>query len=145
MKVILLEDVKGQGKIDEIITVSDGYGKNFLIKKGKAILATIDAIKQRDSRLKKAEETKALKKSESEKLKSDLEKNDSIVIEGKESKDGKLFGSVTKADVAKSIGIESISKKDILMPDHIVNLVGSFPAKVKLNEGVVADIKVEVL
>lgn len=139
MKVILTADVKGTGKKGDVVEVSDGYGRNFLIKKGMAVAATASNIheaaqKKASQEFHKAEEVKALKA-----LAADLN-GKSVKVKIKSGENGKVFGSVTAAHVAAALldaGYD-IDKKKIKM--EAVKTLGSFPAEVRLMEGVIAKI-----
>ncbi len=139
MKVILTADVKGTGKKGDVVEVSDGYGRNFLIKKGMAVAATASNIHEAQQRkasqeFHKAEEVKALKA-----LAADLN-GKSVKVKIKSGENGKVFGSVTTAHVAAAL-LEAgydIDKKKIKMEP--AKTLGAFPAEVRLMEGVIAKI-----
>ena len=145
MKVILKADVKGSGKKGDILEVSDGYAKNFLLKKGLAEIATSTGINEIQQKRKadafhKAENLKALKE-----LAAQINgKEVSVAI--KVGENGKTFGSVTTAQVTAALfelGYE-IDKKKIILKDAIKTL-GAFYAEIKLTEGVSAKITVSVV
>ena len=143
MKVILLADVKGTGKKGDVVEVSDGYGKNFLIKKGMAKAATASNVHEAEQKkaaqaFHKAEEIKATKA-----LAESLE-GKSVIVKIKVSENGKVFGSVTSVHVAESLSAMgfSIDKKKIKM-DSVKNL-GSYQAEVRFMEGILAKITVSV-
>ena len=139
MKIILTADVKPLGKKGDVVEVADGYGKNFLIKKGLAQAATASTIheaaqKKASQDFHKAEEVKALKA-----LAAELD-GKSVVVKIKTGENGKVFGSVTAANVAAAL-VEAgydIDKKKIKMEN--VKTLGSFPAEVRLMENVTAKI-----
>lgn len=139
MKVILSADVKGLGKKGDVVEVADGYGKNFLIKKGMAQAATASSIheaaqKKASQEFHKAEEVKALKA-----LAAELD-GKSVNVKIKAGENGKVFGSVTAAHVAAALaeaGYE-IDKKKIKMEP--VKTLGAFPAEIRLMENVTAKI-----
>ena len=141
MKVILTADVKPLGKKGDVVDVADGYGKNFLIKKGLAQAATASTIheaaqKKASQEFHKAEEVKALKA-----LAAELD-GKSVVVKIKAGENGKVFGSVTAANVAAAL-VEAgydIDKKKIKMEN--VKMLGSFPAEIRLMENVTAKITV---
>ena len=143
MKVILKADVKGMGKKGDIVEVADGYGRNFLIKKGLASLATANNVhdaqqKKAAAEFHKAEEIKATKA-----LAADIN-GKSVTVKIKVGENGKVFGSVTAAHVAEALagmGYD-IDKKKIKM-DGVKNL-GSYPAEIRLMEGITAKITVVV-
>ena len=143
MKVILKADVKGSGKKGDIIEVSDGYGKNFLLKKGLAELATASGInevnqKKAAAAFHKAEEIKAMKD-----LAAKLN-GQTVEVKIKVGENGKVFGSVTAANVAEGLAAMGydVDKKKIKM-DAAKN-VGSYAAEIRLMEGVIAKITVVV-
>lgn len=144
MKVILKKDVQGSGKKGDIIEVSDGYAKNFLLKRGLAEVATsqgINAVEQKKTAdaFHKAETEKALR--EQAKKLDGAEVNLSV----RAGENGKVFGSVTTAQIASALselGYE-IDKKRITVKDNI-KTVGVFEAEVRFMEGVKAKITVNV-
>lgn len=144
MKVILLQDVKKQGKKDEILEVSDGYAKNFLIKNKLAVPYTktskniLDA--EVDKRAKDEEELIA----SCEELKKKLENKD-FSFTFKSGKDGKLFGTVSTkqlSDELKKNGFD-IDKKKIEMPVKIDSL-GVYNITINLHKKVIATIRVHI-
>lgn len=144
MKIILLQDVKGQGKKGDLIDVNEGYARNFLIKKGLAEAATATKInelnqKKSSQAFHKQEEIKAMK-ALSEEIKG---KNFTVKI--KVGQTGKVFGSVTAADVSASLqeaGYD-IDKKKILL-DSPIKLVGDYAVDIRLLEGITTNITVTV-
>ena len=141
MKVILTSDVKDQGKKDDIINVSDGYAKNFLLKRGLAVIATNENLNllknKQDSIAHKMEEeyNSALL------LKNSLE-NKNINITGKAGESGRLFGSITSADIADAVKSNlniDIDKRKIQLKESIKN-VGTFEVSIKLFKDISAKI-----
>ena len=145
MKVILKADVKGSGKKGDIIEVADGYAKNFLLKRGLADVATASGIN--DEKQRKTAE--AFHRAEFVKAQKELaEKLDgtSVNVAIRTGKNGKVFGSVTTekiADALAEIGFE-VDKKKIVTKETI-KTVGTFPAEVRIIEGVTAKITVNVV
>lgn len=143
MKVLLTADVKGTGKKGDVVEVADGYGRNFLIKKGLATAATAASVheaqqKKEAAQFHKAEEVKALKA-----LATSLE-GKKVSVKIKTGENGKTFGSVTASHVATAlseIGFD-VDKKKIKM--EAVKTLGSLPAEIRLMEGVTAKITVVV-
>lgn len=145
MKVILKQDVKGSGKKGDVLEVSDGYAKNFLIKKGLAEPATAGGINEATQRrtadaYHKAENIKALKALASE------VNGKTVDVHIRTGGNGKAFGSVTTADIASALSDlgYDIDKKKISLKENIKN-VGTAEAEVRFMEGVTAKITVNVL
>ena len=144
MKVILKQDVKGQGKKGELVTVSDGYARNFLFPRGLAVEADSQAMNELRNREesvayhKKVEKDAALAAAETLKDKA-------LTIHAKAGNGGRLFGSVTTKEVAdaleKQVGVK-VDKRKITMND--IKAFGTYTAEVKLYTGVTAEIQVVV-
>jgi large subunit ribosomal protein L9 len=139
MKVLLTADVKGTGKKGDVVEVADGYGRNFLIKKGLACPATAANVneaaqKRAAQEFHKAEEIKALKE------KAAALNGKSVTVKIKVGENGKVFGSITSSDVAAALGKIGfdVDKKKIKMEN--AKTLGSFPAEVRFMEGVIAKI-----
>lgn len=144
MKVILLKDVKGQGKKNEVIEVSDGYGRNFLIKNGLATIATSTQINSINISKAAEEKRKAAEKAEAVKLAKELETK-TVVVEIKTGETGKLFGALNTqaiSDALKKQGID-LDKKKIVLSDPI-KTVGEYTITVKPYAEVSAKLKVIV-
>lgn len=146
MKVILLQDVKAQGKKGDMITVSDGYARNFLLPRKLAMEATVDAINA-----KKNADAAALHRIEEDKkaaqaLKAKLEKTP-VKIYAKAGSAGRLFGSVTTREISEALqkqyGVE-LPKTRIELAEPIKTF-GTFQAKAKLYTEVSGVIYVQVL
>ena len=145
MKVILLQDVKGQGKKGEVVDVNEGYARNFLVKKGLAEIAT--AAKLNDISMKKsaadfhkAEEIKATKE-----LAKTLN-GQKFDVKIKAGQNGKVFGSVTSANISDSLAAAgyAVDKKKIVVQNPIKNL-GTYEIELKLMEGIGCKINIEVI
>lgn len=144
MKIILLQDVKGQGKKGEVIDVNEGYARNFLIKKGLAEVATASKLndisqKKAAADFHKAEEVKATKA-----MASGL-KGKTFTVKIKAGQNGKVFGSVTGADISEALQAEgyTVDKRKVILTQPIKTL-GSYDIELKLLEGVSAKITVNV-
>ena len=133
MKVILLCDVKGQGKKDQIVEVSDGYARNFLFPQKKAVAADAKAT----SELKSKEEAKQYKISEDRKAAqalADKIKDTEIDIVMDHGNDGRLYGSVTAKDIAAELGKKlscDIDKRKILIKEPI-KAYGKYSIEIKI-------------
>ncbi len=145
MKVILLQDVRGKGKAGEVVKVSDGYARNMLFPKQLAKEATAANIKALEAQNAKKAQQKAEQKAEAEEIKKELEKG-VIKLKSKGGEGGRLFGSVTNADIADAIKAQKnieIDKKKISIPKPI-KMVGKHAADIKLFTDVSVKITVEV-
>jgi large subunit ribosomal protein L9 len=146
MQIILLEKVKNVGLLGDIVKVKDGYARNFLIPQGKAKRATqanIDDLGKRRSELEKiADQKLAEQKALGEKL-NGIE----LKISQKAGVDGRLFGSVTNADVADALKAQGydIVKAMVQMPAGPIKAIGETAVKLALHTDVDAEIKVTVI
>ena len=146
MKVILLEDIKGVGKKDQVINASDGYARNFLFPKKLAV----EANNENMAKLKAKNESKAYKKEmdikESKAVKEKIEKITMKMVV-KAGENGKIFGGVTSKEIAENLKKEysiEIDKKKVLLPETIKN-IGTFTVDIKLYEGIIAQLKLNVV
>ncbi|NCB48264.1 MAG: 50S ribosomal protein L9 [Clostridia bacterium] len=144
MKVLLLSDVRGSGKMNDIVEVSDGYARNFLIKKGLAKQADDSLLKEKASQLASKARNVMLQKEEAEKTAKIL-KNKTFVIHANVGTNGKMFGAVTSKEIASAINSEGIEvdRRDIILKTPIKN-VGSYVIESKLFAGVVAKFNIIV-
>lgn len=137
MKVLLIKDVKGLGKAGDIKEVKDGYGKNFLIAKGYAKLATDAVIKQFQAKQKQKEKQKEKEIEELKKLKEKIE-NIKLTIKHRVGANGSLFGAITNKEISehlkKDFGIE-VDKKHIELNSPIKQ-TGEFEVEIKLGHGI---------
>jgi large subunit ribosomal protein L9 len=145
MKLILTREVAGLGLAGDIVDVADGYGRNFLVPRGAAITWTKGAEKQ-IAQIKRARSAREIRDLDhAREVKTDLEKL-AVSLEARAGKDGRLFGSVTTADIAaavKSAGGPLLDKKTIQLPGHI-KTTGSHTVTVDLHPDVVASVPVTV-
>lgn len=145
MKVILLQDVKGSGKKGELVNVSDGYAKNFLLPKNLAKLADKTALNDLKNKQEATQHHKEQEKQEAVAIKEKLEKL-TFTIGAKAGKDGKFFGSITAKEIAeemKKTAQVDINKKKVQLETEIKTF-GTFGATVKLHTDVTAQVKVVV-
>ena len=145
MKVILQQDVKGQGKKGQLIDVSDGYGRNFLLAKKLAVLATpenLNTMKQQE-KAKKAQE--AAEKAEAEATAKKLE-GITVKVAAKAGEGGRLFGAVTAKEVAEALSAQygiTINKAKLVL-DEPIKACGGYKLKAKLGYEVVGTVNVMV-
>ncbi|MBQ6530498.1 MAG: 50S ribosomal protein L9 [Clostridia bacterium] len=145
MQVILTQDVKGQGKKGQMVNVSDGYARNYLLPKGLAQPATKSNINVMKGKAESAEYRKQKEKEEAEDIAKKME-DITVLIKAKAGDNGKLFGSVTSKDVAEELKMQhhiKLDKKKFVMPDGIKAL-GLVTVDVKLYSGITGKLKVMV-
>lgn len=132
MKILLLQDVKGQGKKGEIINVSDGYANNFLLKKGLGAVATADTINSVAIKNKAIERQKAEEKQKAADDANRL-KGKEIRLTASKGSQGKMYGSITNKEIAEELGKlgYAVDKKQIVLKDPI-RTTGSYSVTVKL-------------
>lgn len=144
IQVILTEDVAGQGRKGQIISVSDGYAHNFLLKNKKAVLATEEELKKIENKKKKEEKKHEEDRQKSLELKKLLESK-TLKIFAKSGENGKLFGTITSKEISALIKEEfsiDIDRKKI--EANIKNL-GSDEVTIKLFTDIKATLKVNIL
>jgi len=145
MKVVLLQDIKGSGKKGELVSVSDGYARNYLFPRNLAKEANSQAINE----LKNAEESKQYKIDQQIKQAKDAKaklESKTIVIHAKAGSNGKLFGSITPKEISNEIKQRFnllVDKRKITITGEIKQY-GKFDCEVKLYTGITAKIVVEV-
>lgn len=145
MKIILKEDVQRLGYKDDVVEVRNGYGRNYLIPTGKAVIATPSALKQ-------LAEDKRQRAHKLEKIKSDAQAKAAelegvqLTIGAKTSSTGTIFGSVTALQVAEALekAGHSVDRKLIII-DQPIKEVGDYTAKVNLHKEVVVDLPFTVV
>ena len=146
MKVILLEDVKKLGKKDEIIEVSSGYARNFLIPNKKAIVADNVNLNKLEGKKSKESHIKELSLEHAKEIKKIIEK-ETLVIKAKKGKDDRLFGTITNSEISKELRKKynvDIDRKKIIV-ENPIKIVGEYIITIKLEQGVIADLKVDIV
>jgi len=145
MKVILLQDVKGKGKKGQMLEVSDGYARNFMLPKKMAIEATPDAINTMRMNDKATQERIAKEKAEALALSKQLREM-TVTVTAKGGGAGRLFGSITTQEIAdaleKSTGIK-LDKRKMVLSDTIKN-VGTYTVTCKLGYEITAPLTVKI-
>ena len=145
MKVILQQDVKGQGKRGQMVEVSDGYARNFLLPRKLAVEATADHVNTMKMNDKATAERIAREKAQAEATAEQL-KSLTIIVTAKGGGNGRLFGAVTSDEISKALMQQhkiSIDKRKIVQDDPIKN-VGTYTLKAKLGYEIVGQLKLEV-
>ncbi len=144
MKVIFLEDVKGQGAKGEIKNVSDGYAYNFLIKRNLAVVATSENIKKMEKEKEKEKTEKTSKLEEAKREKTKLEK-ETLVFKVQTGKEKQMFGSVSiKQIVEKLVEIDYHIDKTKFKKPSLLNTLGTHLVEIELFKGVIAKVKIEI-
>lgn len=145
MKVILLQDIKGVGKKDEIINASDGYARNFLFPKKMAIPADEGNMARLQSKKDSQEYKKELERKDAKEVKCKIE-NIVLEIKVKAGENGKIFGGVTSKEISEELKNRysiQVDKKKIILKETIKTL-GRFNIEIKLYEDIVANLVLQI-
>ena len=145
MKVILTQDVRGQGKRGQMIEVSDGYARNFLLPRKLAQEATADNINTMRMNDKATQERQAKERAEALELRNRM-KDMTVVVTAKGGGAGRLFGSITNQEIADSLKAQSgieLDKRKIVISDTI-KTVGTYTATCKLGYEITAPLTVKI-
>lgn len=146
MKVILLDNIKGVGKKDEVINASDGYARNFLFPKKLAVEANSENMSKLNNKKEANNYRKDLEKQAAEEIAKKL-KGILLKINVKAGENGKIFGGVTAKEISDTLKTQAnieVDKKKIELKEQIKTL-GTFSVNVKLYEGVTGVLKVDVI
>jgi len=145
MKVVLLQDVRAQGKKGDIVNVSDGYARNFLFPKNLAVVADAQALNDQKNKEEakkfKVETDRAAARALAEKMK-DL----TVVIHASHGEDGRLYGSVTSKDIAEALQAQhgvTVDKRKLVLPE-MIKAYGSYQLEAKLYPEITAKLTVKV-
>ena len=145
MKVILLTDVKGKGKKGQMIEVSDGYARNYMLPRKLAIEATTDAVNTMRMNDKATAERQARERAEALEVSKKLREL-TLIVKAKGGGAGRLFGAVTNTEIAdalkKNAGI-TIDKRKLVLDENIKN-VGTYTVKAKLGYEIVGQFSVKI-
>lgn len=145
MDVILKQDIPNLGHKDEIITVKDGYARNYLIPKGMAINATASVRKMHEEILRQRSHKEEQIRLEAESIAEKM-KDIRLTIGAKTSTKGKIFGSVNTIQLAEALKEEGfeVDRKNITIKEELIKEVGSYTATVKLHKEVQVEIPFEI-
>jgi len=146
MDIILKQDLPNLGLKDDIVTVKDGYARNYLIPKGYAVNATSQARKVHEEILRQRAHKEEQLKEAAMIMAGELKKV-SLTIGAKTSTKGKIFGSVNTIQIAEALkekGFE-VERKNISIKDDLIKEIGSYSATVKLHKEVLVDIPFEIV
>ena len=145
MKVILMQDVKGKGKKGQMIEVSDGYARNYMLPRKIAVEATADAVNTMRMNDKATQERIAKEKAEAMEVSKKLREM-TIVVNAKGGGNGRLFGSVTNQEIADALKAKTgiaLDKRKIVITDAIKN-VGTYTVTCKLGYEITAPLTVKI-
>lgn len=146
MKVILLDNIKGVGKKDEVINASDGYARNFLFPKKLAVEANKDNLVKLKAKQDSNKHKKDLEKAKAIEI-ADKLKNITLKIQVKAGDNGKIFGGVTSKEISENLKSQyniDVDKKKIVLKETI-KVLGTVNVDIKLYEGVLASLKVNTV
>ena len=145
MKIILTQEITGLGAPGDVVEVADGYGRNYLVPRGSAILWSKGAERQ-ITQIKRARDSREIRGLDHAKeIKAQLE-GLSVTLQARAGEGGKLFGSVSQADVANAVraaGGPTVDKKRVHLPGHI-KTTGAHTVTIELHADVVASVPVTV-
>ena len=145
MKVILLQDVKGKGKKGQLLEISDGYARNFLLPRKLAVEATADAMNTKKMNDKAAAEKEAKERAEALEISKQLRET-TLVVTAKGGGAGRLFGSVTNQEIAEALKAKTginLDKRKIVIADPIKS-VGTYTVQCKLGYEITAPLSVKI-
>lgn len=146
MKVILLDNIKGVGKKDQVINASDGYARNYLFPKKLAVEANNENMLKLKAKQNGIEYKKGVEKEEAAKLANKL-KELTLTIKVKAGENGKIFGGVTTKEIAENLKTQykiEIDKKKINLSETI-KTIGTTTVDIKLYEGIIGKLKVQII
>ena len=146
MKVILLSDIKGVGKKDQVIEASDGYARNYLFPKKLAVEANNANMSKLKAKQESNQFIKDTEKKEAEEIAKKL-KGIMLKIKVRAGENGKIFGGVTSKEISEGLKRDyniEIDKKKIILSDTVKNL-GMITVDIKLYEGVIGKLKVDII
>ena len=146
MKVILKEDIKGVGKKNEIINSSDGYARNFLFPKNKAVEANAENMSKLQAQKDATQYKKDVEKEEAKKVADKMSKI-TIKIKVKAGENGKIFGGISSKEIAENLENQhsiKVDKKKVELKEPIKTL-GVHTVEIKLYDGVIGKVKVDVI
>lgn len=147
MEVILLEKVRNLGALGETVKVRSGYGRNYLIPNGLAVMATKDNIAKFEARRAELEAKAAENLAKAQARAEKLAALGSVTIGANAGDEGKMFGSVGTSDIAEAItaaGVE-VSRSEVKMPEGAIRMLGEYDIDVQLHSDVVQTIKLQVV
>ncbi|WP_303901002.1 50S ribosomal protein L9 [Thiohalomonas denitrificans] len=146
MEIILLENVRNLGNLGDKVAVKSGYGRNFLIPTGQAVMATAKNLAEFEERRAELEKKAAEVRSAAQARADKLAELGTVTLKANAGEEGKLFGSISSADIADAItaaGME-VEKREVQMPEGPLRAVGEYDIDVQFESDVYQTIKVVV-
>lgn len=146
MEVILLEKMRNLGDLGDKVNVKPGFGRNFLIPQNKAVMATKENVEKFEARRAELEKAAAETLANAEARAAKFAELASVTITANAGEEGKLFGSISAADIADAIsaaGVE-VEKREVMMPEGSLRMLGEFDIELSLHSDVTQGIKVIV-
>jgi large subunit ribosomal protein L9 len=146
MDIILKQDIPNLGHKDDIVSVKDGYARNYLIPNEMAIMANASTRKMHEEILRQRAHKEEALKQEAEELAQKLSEV-KLKLGAKTSSAGKIFGSVNTIQIAEALREEGyeLDRKNIQLPEDLIKETGSYTAKIKLHKDVYANVDFEVI
>ncbi len=144
MKLILLKEVDNLGAEGDVVTVKDGFGRNYLIPRGLAVIATAGAVRAQEEERKHAARRLTRQKDAALKVAGELQ-NTEVVLTAKVGEENRIFGTITSQQIAAALSAQGfdIDRRKIEL-DEDIRLIGVYTATVKLHPEVVSQVKVRV-
>lgn len=145
MQIVLLERVKNLGHLGDVVNVKPGFARNYLVPYGKAVPATKDNIEQFEQRRAELEE-KARKLHDEAQKRAEQLQDFVLDIHKKASEEGRLYGSVAEADIAKAIQNQGITvnKKEVQLGEGPIRQTGDYTVKLHFHSDVIVDLPVSI-
>lgn len=148
MKLILTAAVENLGVAGDVVEVKNGYGRNYLLPRGLAIVATRGAEKQIEG-IRRAQEARAIRDLDhARELKTQLDALEGVTISVRTSEKGKIFGSVSSEDIVNAIAAANgpkLDKRTVELPKALIKKTGKYQVDVKLHSNIAAQVKFEVV
>ena len=146
MEVILLEKMRNLGNLGDKVNVKPGFGRNFLIPQSKAVMATKGNIEKFEARRAELEKTAAETLAVAEARAAKVAELGTVTLIANAGEEGKLFGSIGAADIADAINAAGaeVEKREVLMPEGALRMLGEFDIELSLHSDVTQSIKVIV-
>ncbi|MCY4158536.1 MAG: 50S ribosomal protein L9 [Bacteroidetes bacterium] len=145
MKVILLTDVQNLGKEGDVVSVKNGYARNWLIPQGLALIATPGAIRAFEDQLRQQARRRAQERNNAEEIKNQLE-NTVVNVEAKVGAENRLFGTITAQQIAMGLALQGFNiDRRIITLNEEIKVLGEYTATIKLHSEIHAQLSVHVV